>query len=313
VTLDRSDRADLVYRERVPTCFDSRWVLGIAALGATLGASATARAHFVLTSPAAAYEQSALGDPQKAPPCGDDGSAVATGMVTAFQAGETITITIDETIYHPGHYRIAIAENDPSELPEEPPVTPGSTPCGSAPIMEPPVYPVLADGVFLHDAPFGEPQSIDITLPDISCTNCTLQVIQFMTQHGLNDPGGCFYHHCATISIEGGAADASTTMPGEDSGSTDGGSVTNATTVTAGDDSSSDGGPGPGDTTNPADDGSVTDPTGATLSGGSDTDTETAGTDDEDDGGCSCSTDASDPLATFFGVVVVLGLRRRRR
>ena len=29
----------------------------------------------------------------------------------------------------------------------------------------------------------------DVTLPNISCKRCTLQVIQFMEQHGPNNPG----------------------------------------------------------------------------------------------------------------------------
>ena len=153
-----SNLGQLVYRGCVTV--GSRYVLGIAVLGAMLFGHGNAQAHFVLTSPPAAYDQNALGDPQKAPPCGDDGTATPTGIVTAYQAGETITISIDETIYHPGHYRVALAVNDPSELPEPPPVTAGDTDCGSTTIMSPPVYPVLADGELVHDAPFGKPQSI---------------------------------------------------------------------------------------------------------------------------------------------------------
>lgn len=126
-------------------------VLGIAVRGLSWLRPATAQAHFVLQSPAALTEQNGLGDPQKAPPCGDNGNAVATGIVTSYQAGDVVTITIEETIFHPGHYRVALAMNDISELPEEPPVTPNNTDCGTAPIANPPVFPVLADGIFLHD------------------------------------------------------------------------------------------------------------------------------------------------------------------
>lgn len=162
-----------------------------------------ADAHFVLEEPASWRELDALGNPQKLGPCGDDGSAATTGAITAFQTGQTITITIHETIFHPGHYRVALAVNDRSELPPEPLVTPASTPCGSVPIMDPPVFPVLADGALLHTAPFSGPQSFDVTLPaGVTCTHCTLQIIEFMSNHGLNVPGGCFYHHCADISIQ---------------------------------------------------------------------------------------------------------------
>ncbi|MBL4689070.1 MAG: hypothetical protein JKY37_31045, partial [Nannocystaceae bacterium] len=83
----------------------SRLVPCVAALGAVLLAHSPAQAHFILSSPAAVNEQNGLGDPQKAAPCGDNGAAVATSIVTTYSPGETITVTIDEMIFHPGHYR----------------------------------------------------------------------------------------------------------------------------------------------------------------------------------------------------------------
>ena len=138
-------------------------------------------------------------------------------------------ITIDEKIFHPGHYRIALAANDPSELPAEPVVTAGSTPCGSVPVQSPPVYPVLADGVFDHSSPFSAPQSVKVTLPPgVTCTKCTLQVIEFMSNHPLNNPGGCFYHHCADISIGAGAGGGDAGGVGDDGGGAGGDASTNA-------------------------------------------------------------------------------------
>ena len=179
-------------------------------------------AHFTLQTPPSWRTQDGLGSPQKAGPCGDEAGGTSTGAVTAYQVGHTITVTIDEKIFHPGHYRIALAVNDRSELPAEPTVTPNATPCGTVPIESPPVFPVLADGVFPHTEAFSAPQSVELTLPaGVTCTHCTLQVIEFMSDHPLNVPGGCFYHHCADISIQttpvipmdggaGGAAGSST-------------------------------------------------------------------------------------------------------
>ncbi len=165
-----------------------------------------ASAHFVLHAPASWREQGSLGDPQKMGPCGDDGdpTAATTAIVTAFSPGQTITITIDEAIHHPGHYRVALAVNDRSELPPEPPVTPTqSTECGSVVIADPPVFPILADGMLPHTQPFHDLQSFTVTLPsNVTCDHCTLQMIEFMSQH--DSP--CFYHHCADISIKAGAA-----------------------------------------------------------------------------------------------------------
>jgi hypothetical protein len=259
----------------------SRVVSGLALLGVA-AVCFPVSAHFVLETPEAMFQQSAMGDPQKAPPCGDNnGNAVPTNIVTTYQSGQTITVTIDETIYHPGHYRIALAVNDPSELPPEPIVTPGNTACGSAPIMDPPVFPVLADGVFEHTAPFSGPQSIDITLPnDVTCTNCTLQIIQFMSNHALNNPGGCYYHHCATIAIQ--------TEP----------VVTTSSTTTSGAGGNTSGNGGASNTG------------GSAQSGGAD------GADGAEDGGCSCALIGTDRRAgaawLALGAFALLALGRRR-
>jgi uncharacterized protein (TIGR03382 family) len=179
------------------------------ALAATLGAT-SALAHFVLQAPDAVYNQGTYGDPQKVPPCGQDSTAVPTNKVTTFEAGQTITIRIDEKIPHPGHYRVALGLNGPQDIPPEPPVTADLiSDCGRTTIQSPPVFPVLADGQLLHTGAFSAPQSFTVKLPsNVTCTNCTLQVLEFMSAHGLNNPGGCFYHHCAVINIR--APDAGT-------------------------------------------------------------------------------------------------------
>ena len=69
---------------------------------------------------------------------------------------------------------------------------------------------------------FSGPQSFTFKLPtNMTCTgNCVLQVAEFMSDHGLNNPGGCFYHHCANITIQAsGGTDAGT---GESGGSDSG-------------------------------------------------------------------------------------------
>ncbi len=174
--------------------------------------TAPARAHFILQAPPSWMSQDASGLPEKLGPCGNEGGGTATGTVTAFQPGQMITVTVDEVVYHPGHYRFALSVNSRSELPAEPTVTAtSSTPCGSVPIQSSPVVPVLADGVFQHTSPFTMPQSIQVTLPsNVTCTKCTLQVIEFMSDHPLNNPGGCFYHHCADISIQAAGGGAGT-------------------------------------------------------------------------------------------------------
>lgn len=207
-------------------------LLWTALFAAALTPSA-AEAHFILDTPAAMTAQDASGNPQKNAPCGPAGAGDPTGMITAYQSGSTITITIDETIFHPGHYRVALAIDDPSELPDAPPIT--STPqddCAETVIQDPPVFPVLADGMLPHDAPFNGPQTFEVTLPDgVTCDNCTLQVIQYMSSHA----APCFYYHCAALEIQ--AEPVMTTSSSSSSTS----SGTGGTSGTGGDDTTSSG------------------------------------------------------------------------
>jgi MYXO-CTERM domain-containing protein len=179
----------------------------VVALGAVgVFVPAVSRAHFILQAPPSATQQDSLGDPQKTPPCG---GGTATNMVTAFATGDMVTVTVDETIFHPGHYRVALSTTGQSGLPADPPVTPSaSDPCASTVIQDPPVFPVLADGMLPHTSAFSGPQSFSFRLPtDVTCTsNCTLQVIQYMSSHG----APCFYHHCANVTVQAGGGTAGT-------------------------------------------------------------------------------------------------------
>ena len=56
---------------------------------------------------------------------------------------------------HPGHYRVALSTTGQGGLPADPAVTAvGSDACGSTVIQNPPVFPVLADGMLQHTAAF---------------------------------------------------------------------------------------------------------------------------------------------------------------
>ncbi|MFN0253628.1 MAG: SCE4755 family polysaccharide monooxygenase-like protein [Kofleriaceae bacterium] len=177
-------------------------------------ASAPALAHFKLVSPAANLAQDNNGSPQKSAPCGQNDSgqpAVPTNAVTQLMTGQMIDIEIDETIFHPGHYRIQLAESM-NLLPAQPAVTPGSTACGSLAIDPAPQMPLLADGLFVHTQRFTANQTAQVRLPaGYRCTNCVLQVAQFMTVHA----APCFYYHCAQVTI----SDDPTNPPMGDTGS----------------------------------------------------------------------------------------------
>jgi uncharacterized protein (TIGR03382 family) len=175
-----------------------------------------ASAHFHLDAPPAEYTQTSLGDPQKSAPCGPVGEGgTETGMITSVMTGTSFTLKITETVTHPGHYRIAIAQTE-ADLPPEPAVTPGSTACGSVPIDPNPSLPVLADGVFVHTKAFTGPQTTQIQLPaGMTCTNCVVQVLEFMSNHA----APCFYHHCAIVNVTDNPTDAGVDGHGADGGS----------------------------------------------------------------------------------------------
>lgn len=172
-------------------------------------AAAPASAHFILKAPDSWLVENQLGDPQKLGPCGGTSanSGEPTGKITAMRGGDMVHIKIQETVYHPGHYRVALAVLDRKELPADPEATTRDTPRGpfsvSGKIDPAPKPPVLVDGLFVHHArpEAGSFWEADVRLPNINCEKCTLQVIQFMEEHPYNKDGGFTYHHCADLRI----------------------------------------------------------------------------------------------------------------
>ena len=168
--------------------------------------------HFKLLEPASRIVEDPRGDPQKAAPCGGATGVTPTmsGIVGQAAGGSKLHIKVQETIYHPGFYRVALAVKSLDELPPDPVAVIRQTEKGpfsvSAAIQSNPQMPVLADGLNSHRtrpasgtqlAPF----ETDVDLPNINCEKCTLQIVQFMEAHGLNKDGDYTYHHCADIKI----------------------------------------------------------------------------------------------------------------
>lgn len=191
---------------------------------AALAIAGPASAHFILMAPDAWVEVNVLGDPQKAAPCGtsDITKGTPTGKITEMRGGDPLHIKIKETIYHPGYYRVALSVLDRSELPADPVATTRESPRGpisvSAKIDPAPKAPVLADGLFEHRV---RPQpgtfwETDVKLPNINCDKCTVQILQFMEEHGLNKEGDFSYHHCADLKITANPAlPIDTAWPGQ--------------------------------------------------------------------------------------------------
>jgi hypothetical protein len=117
-------------------------------------------------------------------------------VVTTLDAGAEIEVVWDEYVDHPGHFRIAFdADGDDDFV--DPACLAG---CETrTPQIE--LYSndaVLLDGI--ADTPRGGEGRATVTLPDIACERCTLQVIQVMYDKPPYAPGGNdLYYQCADL------------------------------------------------------------------------------------------------------------------
>jgi hypothetical protein len=199
-----------------------RWI-GLALTSFAALYAAHAHAHFVLVEPASWLTEDELGGPQKGSPCGPGNSNFLTGddvqptpfskEKTTFRAGETITVRMDETIYHPGYFRISLAKTSAAKATTEhfpdPPLTdPVDCHYDREAVPTGPHDNVLLDGLFTAEGEDGENRSLTqkVKLPDEPCDDCTLQIMQVMEGHPASS---CFYYHCADIEIVAAAGSAS--------------------------------------------------------------------------------------------------------
>jgi hypothetical protein len=141
---------------------------------------------------------------QKEGPCGAAGSTRGA-TVTTFAPGATITVEWDETVDHPGHYRVAF-DDDGNDSFRNP-----SQPTDNFPQTLVDQIPDRVGGLYRQE----------ITLPNISCTNCTLQLIQVMTT---SVPYNSFYFQCADLVLADGGD------PGSGPGEPDGGCAAGSST-----------------------------------------------------------------------------------
>jgi hypothetical protein len=169
-----------------------RFLLPVVVVFGLLIAPADAAAHLGLSEPVSRYGPDTL----KTGPCGvADGER--TGNVTYYEPGETIEVRWDEYVDHPGHYRIAFDAD------------------GDDDFVDPQTIDEFYSNetVLLDDIPdesAGEREySAIVTLPDVTCDNCTLQVIQVMyDKPPYTTPGNDIYYQCADLVLkEGGAPD----------------------------------------------------------------------------------------------------------
>ncbi|MFI4951152.1 MAG: hypothetical protein ACHP7A_08975, partial [Caulobacterales bacterium] len=101
---------------------------------------------------------------------------------------------------------VALAVLDRAELPADPQDVTRDGPRGpisvSGKIDPDPRPPVLVDGIWEHhQRQPGQEFETDVKIPNINCDHCSLQVIQFMEEHGVNPDGRFTYHHCADLKV----------------------------------------------------------------------------------------------------------------
>jgi hypothetical protein len=201
-----------------------RWIGGVF-LSVALLCTTHAHAHFKLLKPTSWLNEDALGGPQKGSPCGSGNTRPFIGddvqpipvsdAVTTFHAGETITVELQETVYHPGYFRISIAptlaaDATSTHFPDPPLTDLADCHYDNAAVQTRPHDAVLADGLFMAADQNGSNRSLmqQVKLPSEPCDRCTLQVVQVMEGHPASS---CFYFHCADIEILPADGDTTTT------------------------------------------------------------------------------------------------------
>lgn len=158
----------------------------------------TASAHISLEQ--AGTHKSRYGDGQlKDAPCGVAGGTRGENIYT-YEAGETIEVKLLETIAHPGYFRIAFDQDgdddfiEPASIKPVDPARPcpvnTADKCGESDFDNGPA--VLMDDLNPHlVGQDGPSYSWQVKLPDVTCDNCTLQVMQVMEDnafHGAYNP-----------------------------------------------------------------------------------------------------------------------------
>jgi len=200
--------------------------LGILGWLAMLGVAAPAEAHISLEQ--GGTHLSRYGDTElKAGPCGRAGGTRGTHIYT-YAPGQTITVTLVETIPHPSYFRFAFQANGDNEFKEPASIKPidparpcpidsGDHCCTASNCSDfyntPNVLPGM-DNLNPHLAgAAGAKYTWAVTLPNVECDNCTLQVIQVMEDnqfHGDYDPTPNvgvedIYHQCIDLVLTRGA------------------------------------------------------------------------------------------------------------
>jgi MYXO-CTERM domain-containing protein len=166
-------------------------------------APAVATAHVRITSPTPRSS-----DQLKERHCGQAGSARAN--VHTYKPGASLHLVWDEYVVHTGWFRVSFQQN--GDTFEVPPPSNGSSGSG-APSNYPTedltgkTDPATGSLIIADRIPHGT-LSLDVTLPNVDCNNCTLQLIQMMTDSkSYTDQitSNNIYYACVDLVLSAGA------------------------------------------------------------------------------------------------------------
>lgn len=118
--------------------------------------------------------------------------------MTVFRPGETIEVRWLEDINHDSYFRIAF-EQDGDDFVQRPPEALSAA--GDDPLAGEAALDVGQLLAVIEDTSNGGEHSATVTLPDVECDHCTLQLVQFM--YGRADS---YYYPCADITLRGEGA-----------------------------------------------------------------------------------------------------------
>jgi hypothetical protein len=153
--------------------------------------AAPAAAHIGLLYPPSRYGDSVL----KEGPCGATGGT-RSGNVTELESGARIDVTWDEYVDHPGHFRVAFDVDGDDDFVDPACLSGCNTRSPEIATYSNPT--VLLDGI--ADTADGGLSTVTLTLPDVECDRCTLQVIQVMYDKPPYEVGGNdLYYQCADL------------------------------------------------------------------------------------------------------------------
>ena len=156
--------------------------------------AAPAAAHIGLRFPPSRYGDSVL----KEGPCGLAGGG-RSDNVTVLEPGARLEVVWDEYVNHPGHFRISFDVAGDGDFVD--PACLSGCDTRSPEIDTYSNATVLLDDI--PDTPQGGESRATVTLPDIECDRCTLQVIQVMyDKPPYTVPGNDIYYQCADLVLK---------------------------------------------------------------------------------------------------------------